>query len=219
MKNICEYTYENTYTMKYVFEPPEYDGIRNYFSHFRPKLGDIVVDAGAYTGVTFSLLASQMIGPTGVIYAFEPDPFNSGRLLYNIQLNRINNIRVIPKGLWHENGTIPFFSKHTGGSCFFPGMNAADPTVDEFPVEVVKLDDMFPKIDFLKMDIEGSELEALQGAQRLLTEGSPKCAIEVYHVRHGSPTLTRVKNFLESLHYTVTFAPTAPLTLYGEKNP
>jgi predicted RNA methylase len=86
------------YNIKYVFEPPEYDSTLKYFSRWRPKSGDTVVDAGAYTGITFSLIAAKMVGETGKIIAFEPDPFNYGRLIYNAQLNNINNIKVMPMG-------------------------------------------------------------------------------------------------------------------------
>jgi FkbM family methyltransferase len=212
--DIQTYTYDG-YTIKYVFEPPESEGVENYFCKFRPKEGDVVVDAGAYTGVTFTLLASQMVGPTGIVYSFEPDPFNYGRLMYNLQLNGATNVVLIPKGLWNSNTKLPFYSKHSGASTFFPNYNGPD--VECFPVDVMKLDGYLPHIDFLKMDMEGAEIEALEGCQNLLINDKPTAVIETYHIRNGQQTYVPVCRFLGDLGYILSTAQKGPLTVYAHK--
>src|SRR5688572_13621160 len=60
--------------------------------------GMVVVDVGANIGY-FSLLASTLVGPTGRVYAFEPDPVNCALLRKNVRLNRVTNIEVIESAL------------------------------------------------------------------------------------------------------------------------
>ena len=75
-------------------------------SVFRKLLspGDVVVDGGANLGF-LSLVAWQCVGSSGKVYAFEPQPGALELLTDNIQLNRADNIVVMPQALWHEKGT------------------------------------------------------------------------------------------------------------------
>jgi hypothetical protein len=74
-------------------------------------------------------------------------------------------------------------------------------------IETVRLDEIVAEehlshVDFLKMDIEGAEIEALQGAVRTL-RNTRKVAITAYHVRNGKPTAPFVISFLKSLGFNV----------------
>ncbi len=76
-------------TLKFHTNPYYFDWSANegYLMDYLPKPGDIVVDGGAYMG-TFTLVASKLVGQTGKIIAFEPDPVNYEKLLENIGLNK-----------------------------------------------------------------------------------------------------------------------------------
>ncbi|MET0151315.1 MAG: FkbM family methyltransferase [Candidatus Binatia bacterium] len=131
--------------------------------------GMTVVDAGANVGY-FSLLFARLVGPTGRVYAFEPDPGNFNLLDRNIKRNGYGNITAVPMALSRESGRRKFSrSPHNfADHCLGDGLGKRE----LLEVEVVRLDDFFagaPKqVDFLKLDIQGAEFAAIDGAKELL---------------------------------------------------
>ena len=74
------------------------------------------------------------------------------------------------------------------------------------------------KLDFIKMDIEGAEIEALDGAVEVIKQFSPKFAIATYHIVNGEPTYIKVEEFFKKLNYpykTVTFRKSEIITFAG----
>ena len=144
-----------------------------------PHPGDVVIDAGAFYGET-SLWFSRLVGDTGKVYAFEPFPDNIEVLRHNISNNiGVNNIEIITRGLYNRNGiysmtgisAVAAIIKQSQGEG-----NIQFITLDEF-VEEKHLD----SVDFIKMDIEGSEIEAINGSSRTIARFKPKLAISIYH--------------------------------------
>jgi FkbM family methyltransferase len=142
--------------------------------------GMVVVDVGANHGL-FSLEAAHWIGPSGVVHAFEPTPRTRELLLENLQANQIDCIQVFPEALGEAPGTARLRVHHE-----LSGLNsladdeitwnqrrlAADEVI-EVPVNTLDLHAAragLPRIDFLKIDVEGFELSVLRGARRLLGE-------------------------------------------------
>lgn len=70
--------------------------------------GDIVVDVGAHIGY-YTLLASRLVGDTGKVYAFEPEPRNYDLLLKNLELNNVKNVVAIKKAVSNKKGTLKFY--------------------------------------------------------------------------------------------------------------
>jgi FkbM family methyltransferase len=138
-----------------------------YERELRP--GMTVIDAGANVGY-FSLLFARLVGPTGRVYAFEPDPGNFGLLQRNIERNGYGNIVAVPAALSRESGRQRFSrSPHNfADHCLGDGLGKRE----RLEVEVVRVDDFFahlPKrVDFLKLDIQGAEFAAIDGARELL---------------------------------------------------
>ncbi|MCL5430603.1 MAG: FkbM family methyltransferase [Candidatus Marsarchaeota archaeon] len=181
-----------------------------YLGHYELRPGDVVVDAGGYEG-TFAIYAAKAVGETGRVIVFEPDSVNYRRLLANIELNGLTNVTVINKALWNKKKILFFTDKHTAGSSFFGG------TLTGREVEAVTLDEELgrlgvQKVNFIKMDIEGSELQALRGATKTL-EGDVNLAVASYHIIEGERTCTEVENILRGLGYKVeTEYPQHPIT-------
>lgn len=133
--------------------------------------GDIVVDVGANIGI-HTLNMAKIVGKTGKVFAFEPEITNFEILKKNIKLNNYTNIFAEQKAVGEEDGTATLHrSNH-------PGMhkinNEPQHSKDELDVDIISLDNFFdknnmqPKIDFVKIDVEGFELSVLNGMKNIL---------------------------------------------------
>jgi FkbM family methyltransferase len=151
--------------------------------------GMTVLDIGAHHGF-YTLLASQKVGPDGKVVAFEPSPRERKRLLWHLRLNRCRNVQVETFALGSREGEAELFlvvGKDTGcNSLRLP--NVTEP-IRLVRVPVVQLDDYLRQnfiehVDFIKMDVEGAELEVLKGATELLQRKPlPVWLVEVEDVR------------------------------------
>ncbi len=131
------------------------------------KPGMVVMDIGAYLGY-YTIFAAEKVGPSGKVYAFEPDPQNYSLLEHNIRINGYKNVVAIRKAVSNKTGTLKFY-QHSydpsmGSLIFRKGcqrvVNVDCVSVDEFLVN--------HQVDIIKMDVEGSEVFALQGMLRTI---------------------------------------------------
>ncbi|HWB63227.1 MAG TPA: FkbM family methyltransferase [Chitinophagales bacterium] len=145
--------------------------------------GNVVVDAGACWGDTALYFAAET-GASGAVYSFEFIPTNIEIFNKNIALNPQlkDAIHVVKAPLWDVSGTKVFYRDNG------PGSKISFTKEDDLPGETttLTLDDWCikenpAKIDFIKMDIEGAEMNALLGAEQTIRKFRPKLAICVYH--------------------------------------
>jgi FkbM family methyltransferase len=153
------------------------------YGHIECQAGDYIIDAGGCYGDT-ALYLSHLAGPNGRVASFEFLPQNLSVLRKNLDLNPnlARTIRVYENPVWAESGNELFVS----GSG--PGTKVTENKVtqDATSVSTLKIDDVvgaadFPKVDFIKMDIEGAEQQALRGSEESIRRFKPKLAITVYH--------------------------------------
>jgi len=148
-----------------------------YGTIVEPKLGDIVFDIGAYVGDT-SLWFSKAVGPQGKVYAFEPEPGNFEKLKANLERNNVTNVIPLQLALSENEGEMQVAS--AGGSSIMTqartGTSVKVTTIDKF-VGANKL----PRVDFIKMDVEGHELKVLAGARETIKTFKPSLALSAYH--------------------------------------
>ena len=144
--------------------------------------GDIVIDAGACWGET-SLRFANQAGPSGCVYSFEFVDRNLEIFEKNMNLNPDLNesVKLIRRALWNKSDQSLTFSDHG------PGTTIHADQLSPYSVNSITIDDFvkqrkLPHVDFIKMDIEGSELQALQGALETLKAHRPKLAISIYHL-------------------------------------
>lgn len=187
-----------------------------YLAHYDLKPGDVVVDAGGYEG-TFTVYAGKAVGEKGRVIVFEPDPENCRKLQENILLNGLQNVTVIKKALWREDKKLKFNDKHTAGSSFFGG---SGPNIHD--VEAVALDNELERIgvkqvNFIKMDVEGAEVQALAGAERILKSNNVHLAVASYHIINGEETSEAVESILRGFGYSVITEFPEHKTTYGLK--
>ncbi len=172
------------------------------------KEGDIVVDLGANLGY-FTLLAAKLVGPKGKVYAFEPEPINYSLLLQNIALNGYDNVVPVPKAVSNVTGKVRFFldKKDTGAHTIYQPSDKGD----FIEVESVVLDEFFKDknhpINVIKMDIEGAEMAALSGMNRIIRENENlKMFVEFYFhgiVRSGGSPQEFIRRLLEDYHFSI----------------
>jgi len=144
--------------------------------------GDIVIDGGSCWGDT-ALYFADKTGPQGKVYCFEFVPGNLEIIQRNMELNKhlAGRIEVVPNALWDKSGEIAYYCD-SGPSTRLLG----DKQQSTMQIPTLSIDDFAKKerlerIDYIKMDIEGSELKALQGAEDSIRTFKPKLAISLYH--------------------------------------
>lgn len=159
--------------MGHDYEAPE---TRVFHEHLRP--GMTVFDLGANIGY-YAALASRLVGPTGRVCAFEPDPANLALLHRNLAANGCANVSVFPYAVAERLGYAELFmdaSSPAAHSIALPPPSASASR----RVVTVPLDGLFPPEvcpDLVKMDIEGAELAALRGMPRMLADRRLKVVV------------------------------------------
>ena len=139
------------------------------------KVGDNVVDLGANVGY-FTLILAKLVGPTGKVFAFEPDPRNLTLLKKNIEYNNYKNVIIVPKAVSDVNDkcTLYVSQKTFGQNRIYKPEKTKNQNYIPMKSETIRLDDFFKtnnlldKISFIKMDIEGAEFLALSGMKEIL---------------------------------------------------
>lgn len=144
-----------------VFEARVLETLRGFI---RP--GDRVLDVGGNIG-WFTVIASHLVGPTGLVVAVEPDPANAAVLRDNLARNRCANASVVEAAAGAEDGTASLYRSETNPGDHQMARIADRP--DAVDVAVRRLDAVVAgHIDVLKMDTQGSEVLALRGMSALL---------------------------------------------------
>jgi FkbM family methyltransferase len=165
--------------------------------------GDVVIDGGGCWGDTALYFAQT----ADKVFCFECMPSNIEILKENLIRNEkgqgaalARKIHLVPRALWNRSHERIEFEDRGPGS--LPA--ASGPTI---AVETCSIDDFvsensLEKLDFIKMDIEGSEPKALVGAERTIRKCRPKLAISIYHdLRH----FASIPNWIDSLNLGYRF--------------
>jgi len=133
--------------------------------------GMLVVDIGAHVGY-FSLLAAELVGSGGTVYAFEPEPNNHALLKKNIELNSYSNIHAIRKAVSNKCGSTQLFLSALDSGSHSIYAAAARGVTGNSLVSTTTLDAFlkgqgWPSVDLVKIDVEGAELTVLEGMESL----------------------------------------------------
>jgi FkbM family methyltransferase len=167
-----------------IFFFSEYEkGTNNILSRY-VKPGDTVIEAGANIGSETILLAN-LVGDSGKVYAFEPNKDVFNRLSYNARiLNKKQNITCMEAALGEKDGIIQF--NVYPDDFFNSGMSSKYHTAtDVIDVKQLTLDSLvkngeIAKVDFIKMDVQGAELDVLLGATETLSKLRPHIFLEAH---------------------------------------
>jgi FkbM family methyltransferase len=149
--------------------------------------GATVIDVGAHQG-THALFFANCVGPDGVVLSFEPQRVMFQNLCANLALNSLQNVHAFQEGVDAEDGWLRIKDYDYAKRGHFSAMRF-DPNNSGEPVRVRKLDsvlafsDAMPRIDFLKIDVEGMEQQVVAGARDLISRDRPV----IYCEYHGDP--------------------------------
>lgn len=168
------FPYQNILLPKYK----EIIGIRGkqYFDVFKPLPDEIYIDAGTFDGGTVLDFCDWTKGRYQKVYAFEPIKDMCKIISEKVEKAGIKNIQIVNRAVWKREEILNF-SENGSGS----GVNSDGDTL----VQGVDIDSVInqEKVTFIKMDVEGSELEALKGAEKTIRINKPRLAICIYHKR------------------------------------
>jgi FkbM family methyltransferase len=158
--------------------------------------GDTVIEGGSCWGEA-TLYFAHRAGQAGKVYAFEFAPENLAVLERNLGLNPplAARVSVVRRALWDASDRPLHFK--AGG----PGTTIADSAPAEASVQSLTIDDFaererLARVDFIKMDIEGAEWNALHGAEKSIRRWRPQMAIAIYH---SLEDFTRIPAYLNEL--------------------
>ena len=153
---------------------------------------EVFVDCGAFDGKTIQdfvvALRAQGRSLNQPIYALEPDAMN--REMIHRNCANLTSLTIIPRGAWNENGFLSF--AHGGGAT----SRLLESGTGNISVD--RIDNLLKdkKITYLKLDVEGAELNALKGAAQCISQFKPKIGVCVYH---RSIDLVTIPKFIKNI--------------------
>jgi FkbM family methyltransferase len=171
--------------------------------------GEVVFDVGSNVGF-YSLVAARLVGPTGQVHAFEAIPEIAHEVVVNARRNHLANVEVHAVAVTDVEGTVELQRSRTpGGSTVAPDETLHDLT-DTFPVPAVTLDAFVqrgtaPAPDFVKIDVEGAELQVLAGMTVLLRDARPVvlCEVDDHSEARATQKFEAVRDVLVANSYSV----------------
>lgn len=199
--NLSRYVYLALWKSRHVCNPG-YIPIVPYEQYWHPlgsaKENQLICEGGPASGTTTIHFCKKLHNNCTVV-AFEPDPNYLKEAV--ITYKDCRNIQLIPKGLYDFTGTLYINTDN------YTKVVKEKLSEQDFECPVTSIDDYFlnstyKKVDFIKMDIEGAELNALNGAKEILKRDKPDLAVCIYH---NHVDFITIPEFLRKLDLNYTF--------------
>ena len=161
-----------------------------------PQEGDVFLDVGAFVGWR-TIHAARIVGPTGRVISLEPDPINRAQLEANLALNGITNCTISPLAAWSKSGEQLGWYTEKSPDCCRVDVDERSASVRTTTIDDLVNDLHLDRLNWIKMDIEGGEIEALKGAEHTLRQCRPSLFVEVHDTVDG------VKDLLARYDYAI----------------
>lgn len=166
-------------------------------------IGGTFVDVGANVG-QHTLYAAQKVGPSGLVYAFEPIPSSANNIQLSKEKNNFTWLTIIQKAVTNFVGETIFY-KYGLTDISSRNKNFTDRAAEEIQVQTTTLDQelaSIEKIDLIKIDVEGYEMDVLLGAKEIIEKHKPKIILEFspvfYEKLKPSDSVDILKFFLKN---------------------
>jgi FkbM family methyltransferase len=193
---------------RYFEKDYEKENVAFLKSHLKP--GMTVLDVGAHLGL-MSVISSGILGPSGKVYAFEPSPFTFSQLKKVIALNAGHApVKLFPYVVSKQNGLVDFFLSEDEGSNSNSMVEKHHQNRINIPIESVSIDQFVTeqnihKVDLLKVDAEGSELDVLQGAEMTLRKLKPLVILAVHPrlIVNNNQSTGTIYQFIKQNNYRI----------------
>lgn len=197
--------------------------IEGYLQKWREPFGpgSVVIDAGSCKG-EFSVYAAKKVGANGRVVVMEPDPASMEETKRSIQLNDCSaQCTFLEKGLWDSPATLKFKAGFSSCSKVVIGTDESEQGVITIETEsLVSLvaSEKLERLDFVKMDIEGAEIQAVSVLNSLPLGMRPRFSIASYHIVDGTKTALVLESMLSELGYSNCTGNASHLTTYGSQD-
>jgi FkbM family methyltransferase len=163
--------------------------VSNYNEYFHPlvlpEAGDIVLDGGiSAENISSQLEIIRCIGADGKWFGFEPDP--EGFRVSHDKIKKFSpydNYQVIPFGLWNKHDKL-YFEILGQGTHVINSKKQNSVACNVLSIDEFVNAQQFDRVDFIKLDVEGSELNALKGSAQTIKNFKPRLAVSLYHLQH-----------------------------------
>jgi FkbM family methyltransferase len=182
--------------------------------------GAVIVDAGANIGI-YSQFLSRCVGPTGLVHSFEPSPDNFKRL--SAATRDLSNVRLTQAVVGERSGECKLYISDKL-NVDHRAYKADGESRRAVSTPMVALDDYFKpgqRVDLIKMDIQGYELQALRGAQRVLQENPGiNLLLEFWPagLKQAGVSWEELVELLQGLGMNLTFVRTRGLIPFDARN-
>jgi FkbM family methyltransferase len=178
---------------------------------FNPKLGDTVVDVGAHIGL-YSLIAAKRVGPSGKVIAIEPDPENCKLLQRNAEINKLTNVTILERAAFSSTSKLKLYlpGKERGFTKLSTLMPNRAVTENFLEIDATTLDCLLvmqgiTEVNWIKIDVEGAELEVLKGAAITLSESKDIALLIEVHNVNNMDLYSAIVKFLQSCEFNIKF--------------
>ena len=200
-------------TRYFKYFPSTYEAENFEFLTNSCKPGAVIIDIGAHIGL-FSIIASQITGAAGKVYAFEPAPSTYELLQKTLAINHNESvIETFQKAVGRETGKITFFVSDGQADNGNSLVNYKDDRpLHGIDVEVTSVDAFIKekkinRLDFIKIDVEGAEYDTLRGAAETLQNLRPVCIVAIHPepIKAKGDRLEDIYDFIISRQYKIMF--------------
>lgn len=170
---------------------------RDISGHFQMEEG-VFVDIGAHAG-KYTVRMANKIRERGEVVALEPESFNFSLLAKNIERNGLENVTCINKACSDENGIVEFYRHNKYSTLHSIKVNKGG---ELQKVATCRLDSVLAtlkieNVSFIKMDVEGAELEVIKGADETIRKYSPRIVFEAWDKQY----LSKIQEILVNYKY------------------
>lgn len=161
-----------------------------------PQEGDVFLDVGSFVG-WHAIRAARIVGPSGRVIALEPDSTNRSQLETNLSLNGVANCTILSRAAWSRTGEEVGWYTRKSPDCCKIDLAESSQTVQTTTIDELVRQMQLDRLNWIKMDIEGGEIEALKGAEMSLRRYRPSLFVEVHD------TVAGVKDVLARYNYSI----------------
>ncbi len=180
------------------------------FFHENLKAGDTVLDIGAHIGL-FAVVTAQLVGPTGKVFSFEPTPFTRSVLKEVVFLNQCSEtVEVRGEAVSLKCGETVFFD--TGNTISNANsLVKTELSKTEIPITLISVDEFVKerslKVDCLKIDVEGAEMDVLTGARETFLSMRPfaRLGLHPQFIIQNGQSLGDIWQILDEFRLNVIF--------------
>jgi FkbM family methyltransferase len=180
-----------------TLEPPVQEALRRLLAP-----GDVFYDVGANVGF-FTLVGARLVGPTGRVVAFEPVPWCARAVGRNIALNAFEHAQIRAEAVGAADGSARLYVVGEASWSHLESTGRHADVRDEIDVTVVSIDSLvaagtIPGPDVMKIDTEGAELQAIEGARETIAAHRPAIVCELHDTNEAFVAL------MDELGYVTT---------------